>query len=218
MKLRKIIYFFCPPTISYGITVCNEARELDRLLHTLINLISKKDEIIVLQDITIKNQEVCDVLKKYPNIRIIEHKLNGDFSAFKNKLIEYAKKDYLFQIDADEIPQKQLILKLKPFLIENYKNDCFRVPRINTVEGITEEYIKKWNWDINDQGYINFPDYQYRIFKLNQNIKWKNKVHELLYGYNSLKDLPIDNYDYCLLHHKDIERQIAQNYLYDKIS
>lgn len=215
--LKKIFSYFYNPAISYGITVCNEHKELDVLLSTLLPLIDKKDEVIVLQDVTRRDEKVSAVLEKYESrIKHIENQLNGDFASFKNNLINATTKDFLFQIDADEIPQPKLISELKSFLKKEIGTDCVCVPRINTVEGITEEYIQKWNWKINEKGYINFPDYQQRILKLNGKIKWKNKVHEELFGFKKMKNLPMD-YDYCLLHPKEIKRQIAQNEHYDSI-
>ncbi|MDN5285065.1 MAG: hypothetical protein JWR38_1339 [Mucilaginibacter sp.] len=204
--------------ISYGITVCNEAVELNNLLSTLIPLIDKKDEIIVLQDITNKNQSVDEVITRYKDhIVVAKEMLNNDFATFKNNFLAIAKGDYLFQIDADEIPQTTLIKKIKRFLKKKSKCDCFFVPRINIVNGYSPEHVKKWNWNINDKNYINFPDFQPRIIKLNGSIQWKNKVHEILIGYKRGLDLPVENYEYCLIHIKDIKRQESQNDFYEKL-
>ncbi len=205
--------------ITYGITVCNEATELDLLLTTLIPIIDKQDELIILQDVTSKDIAVSAVIEKHKDRTIvIEAKLNGDFASFKNTLITKASGNYLFQIDADEVPQQSLIKKLKWVLRKNRKYDCFFVPRINIVNGYTDEHINKWNWNINDKNYINFPDYQPRLIKLNGAIKWKNKVHEVLTGYKRGLNLPTKNYDYCLIHIKDIKRQERQNDFYDKLA
>ncbi|GEN76798.1 glycosyltransferase [Chryseobacterium hagamense] len=215
----KILRDLLPlPTISYGITVNNEAEEITRLLEVLLPLVSKKDEVIVLQDTTHKDENVSKILDGYGNKIIrVEAKLNGDFAAFKNNLIKTASKDYLFQIDADEVPKPSLIRKIKFFLFKKKKYDVFMVPRINIVNGITEDHIKKWNWSLNKDGYINFPDAQDRIFKLNQGIKWENKVHEKLCNYQQKIALPISDFSMCLLHIKEIQRQEQQNSFYDTI-
>lgn len=67
---------------------------------------------------------------------------------------------------------------------------------------------------------INFPDTQRRIYKNHPNIKWINKVHETLIGNQKWAILPSE-YDWCLLHHKNIKKQEEQNntyssYMYDK--
>ena len=40
--------------------------------------------------------------------------------------------------------------------------------------------IKCAGWNVNDKGWVNWPDYQWRIWKNKPKIKWKNKVHEVL--------------------------------------
>lgn len=204
--------------ISYGITVNNETKEIKTLLDLLILLIDAQDEIIVLQDITNENLEVTHILDSYGDkIKRMQSSLNGDFAAFKNNLISASAKKYLFQIDADEYPKPELIKNIKWFLLKNFRADCFLVPRINTVEGITEEDIKNYEWKINEKNYINFPDFQNRLFKVNGKIRWENKVHEKLVNYSKLKRLPVKNENHCLVHPKGIERQRKQNAFYDTL-
>jgi glycosyltransferase involved in cell wall biosynthesis len=204
--------------ISYGITVCNEAAELDRLLKALIPLIDKRDELIILQDVTAVNTAVNAVIEKYKKrIVLIEARLNSDFASFKNILVAKASGDYLFQIDADEVPERALIKKIKKVLKKRAEHDCFLIPRINIVNGLTPQHIAQWGWNVDEKNRVNFPDYQFRLFKLNSQIKWKNKVHEELYGYSSCFYLPVKNDDYCLHHIKNIARQEKQNEFYNTI-
>ncbi|MDR6159793.1 MULTISPECIES: glycosyltransferase [Chryseobacterium] len=203
-------------TITYGITVNDEVQELKHLLDTLIPLIDKNDEIIVLQDITNENREVSLLLEKYSNIVLLKAKLNGDFATFKNTLIEKAASQYLFQIDADEYPTEHFIKTLKPYLKKEKSVDIFFVPRINIVEGITEDYVKNMGWNMNEEGYINFPDYQARILKNNKKIFWKNKVHEVLYGNKNFTEIPKD-YRLSLIHKKNFEKQKKQNNFYETL-
>lgn len=210
--------FFKPITITYGITVCNEHRELKLLLDVLLPLIDKNDEILILRDITNPDQKVGELLEDYNSgVNVIEAKLNGDFASFKNTLIKNAKSRYLFQIDADEYPKEKLIKELKKFLFKNRKADCFLIPRVNIVNGISDEYLEKWNWKKDKNNYINFPDFQTRLFKLNKNICWQNKIHEVLINYTRKKELPTENDDYCLVHIKEMERQKKQNAFYDTL-
>nr|WP_305050297.1 glycosyltransferase [Elizabethkingia bruuniana] len=184
----------------------------------LIENIDAGDEILVLKDSSVESKEVEAVLHEFKNdIRLIYRPLNRDFATFKNSLITAAAKDYLFQIDADEEPKISLIKNLKRYLLDNKKVDVFNVPRINTVIGITPEHVKKWNWAVDSNNYINFPDYQQRIFKLNKGIVWKNKVHEHLSGFKKQNTLPIDTTDFCLLHEKIIAKQEQQNNFYETL-
>jgi glycosyltransferase involved in cell wall biosynthesis len=201
------------PTVSYAVTACNEHEELERLLLLLDLHIQEEDEIVVQLD-TSATDEVRKVLENFA-IKVIEFPLNNDFASFKNNLSKHCDRDYIFQIDADEFPQVELLLNLPSILENNFDTDVFLVPRINTVEGLTPEHIQKWGWRV-ENGRVNFPDYQWRIWKNNDNITWKNKVHEVLQGYNSLTDFPpID--ELCLIHPKTITRQEKQNEYYNTL-
>jgi len=205
--------------ISYGITVCNEAAELSKLLATLTPIIDVDDELIILQDITNKDERVSEIIEQYKGkVVVVEAKLNSDFATFKNNLITTAKGDYLFQIDADEIPKESLVKQLKKILRQKSRRDCFLVPRINIVNGLTPEHVNNWKWKVDENNRVNFPDYQFRIFKLNGSIKWKNPVHEEVVGYKKHYYLPSKNEDYCLIHIKDINKQVLQNSFYDTIA
>jgi len=201
------------PTVSYAITACNEHEELERLLFLLDLHIQEEDEIVVQLD-TSATDEVKKVLENFA-IKVIEFPLNNDFASFKNNLSQHCDRDYIFQIDADEFPKVELLQNLPAILENNFDTDVFLVPRINTVEGLTPEHIQKWGWRV-ENGRVNFPDYQWRIWKNNGNITWKNKVHEVLQGYNSLTDFPpID--ELCLVHPKTIIRQEKQNEYYNTL-
>ena len=204
--------------ISYAITVCNEHGELKRLLNFLIKKVREGDEIIVQHDEENTTLEVLKVLNKYADrVKVIEFPLNGHFANFKNNLTENCKGDWIFQIDADEIPHENLIKYLPEIILSNPDNEVIRVPRVNTVFGLTEEYTNQWGWNINEKDWINWPDFQWRIWKNHPKIKWVNKVHEILEGYNTYSDLHKVE-EYALYHPKDIEKQIKQNNYYEKIS
>jgi len=201
--------------LTYGITVCDEAVELERLILFLLLHKDPHDQIVVLQDSTRPDDWVIDVLNRYQGkLTYQSAQLDGDFATFKNNLLTMATSDYLFQIDADELPSESLLRSLKGVLRKHPNVDCLAVPRINLVKGLTQEWIDAWQWQVDGQGRINYPDYQVRIIKLNPLIRWKNKVHEELEGHQSCHFLPSDSDDFCLLHLKDVERQKRQNEFY----
>jgi hypothetical protein len=207
--------------VTYAITVCNEHEEIMKLINFLHPRIKKDDEILIQYDEDSVTQQVKDYLNVIQqlhssNVKVIGFPLNNDFSSYKNNLKNHAKGIFIFQIDADEIPSEYMVENLSDFLLANKDVDLFFVPRINTVEGLTQEHIKKWGWQVNENGWVNFPDYQTRLYRRTSDIEWEGKVHERIKGYNTLSVLPADA-DYCLNHHKQIERQEKQNAYYDTI-
>ena len=154
---------------------------------------------------------------KLPNVQTWRgFEFENNFAQWKNLLNTYCAGDYIFQIDADELPNDILIQNLPSILEANPTTDVYYVPRVNTVEGLTESHIKKWGWRVDDKGWVNFPDYQMRIYKNKSDIKWKNKVHEVIEGYESFAALPAQE-ELSLYHPKDIERQEKQNNYYDTL-
>ena len=206
--------------VTYAITVCNELVEITNLLNFLHPRIGNEDEILIQYDSDSVTKEVKDYLTIISQLnkqtRVIEFPLNKDFASFKNNLKNHANGIFIFQIDADEIPSEYLVENIHSFLDYNKDVDLFFVPRINTVNGLTPEHIQKWGWKVNEKGWVNFPDYQTRIYRRTSEIEWQGKVHERIVGYNTLSVIPSEE-EYCLYHHKQIERQEKQNALYDTI-
>jgi len=199
--------------ISFAITAHNEHVELDRLLKQLTDNINSKDEIVVQLDTT-ATDEVVHVIEKYNLIKYY-FPLNNDFATFKNNLKSHCTKEWIFFIDADEYLSDNLLDYIHEILNANKGIvDVISVPRINTVEGLTREHIDKWRWFVDDNGYVNYPDYQTRICANKKDIEWKNKVHERLSGWKTIANLP---HGYDLIHPKTIERQEKQNSFYDTI-
>ena len=213
------------PSISYAITACNEHVELDRLLNQLSSSIRDEDEIIVQMDASPHDkyhlpEDKKKVLGYIMNlqeqgyIRVILYSLNNDFATFKNNLKGLCTKDYIFQIDADEYLSEELLTYLPAILEDNSNVEMFSLPRINTVEGLTEQHIKQWGWRVDERGWVNYPDYQNRILKNKPEIHWVNKVHEKIIGAMTTTELPpgLD-----LIHPKTIDRQEKQNAFYGQI-
>lgn len=208
------------PSISYAITACNEHEELERLLSLLDKHIDDEDEILVQLDNKC-TPETEQVAQKYNtgaryNYHRIHCEFNNDFAVFKNNVKGFCCKDYIFFIDADEYPSEYLINNLKLILNLNPNVNMFYIPRINTVEGLTQAHIDKWGWRVNEKGYINYPDYQTRLCKRDKDILWKGHVHEQLVLLNG-GDVSAFPEGLELIHPKTIERQEKQNNYYDSI-
>jgi glycosyltransferase involved in cell wall biosynthesis len=205
--------------ISYAITVCNELKEITELTNFLQSRIEEEDEIIIQYDTNGVTKEVSDFLTIFGEInrqtKIVSFPLNKDFATFKNNLKKNCSGDYIFQIDADEIPTEYLMQNIKTILESNNVDIVF-VPRVNTVNGLTEAHIQGWGWRVNEKGWVNFPDYQTRIYKNTTDVEWFGKVHERISGYNTFANFPAEE-KFSLYHHKQIERQEKQNNFYNNI-
>ena len=202
--------------ISYAIPVCTEHVELKELLTFLTLHIEEEDEIVVQCDQGNTTHEVHRVLGDFPTVKIIEFPLKGNFASFKNNLKEHCTSEWIFQIDADELPTYFLIKNLKELLKLNPTTEMFLVPRVNTVKGLTEEHINKWRWNINEKGWVNWPDYQTRIIQNHPKIAWASKVHEVITGFSTQGALPMEE-EWSLYHHKHINKQEHQNNFYDTL-
>ena len=205
--------------LSYAITVCNELEEIKRLVPFLKEYKRSQDEVVVLFDQKNGDKEVIDYLikfNKYPNIQTWRGYFENDFAEWKNALNRYCTGDYIFQIDADEMPTEYM-MKLIPQIIEANPVDLIRVARVNTVEGLTEEHIRKWGWQVNEKGWVNYPDYQWRIYKNDPRIRWWGNVHEKIIGHGTFAHLPMEETELALRHAKTIERQEKQNNYYDTL-
>ena len=204
--------------ISFAITVCNELEEIKRLVPFLLEHKGIQDEIVILFDDKNGNKEVLDFLLPFnikPNVQVWRGlDWNNNFADWKNKLNEYCTGDYIFQLDADEMLTEFLIKNVSEIIKENTEIDLFYLARINTVDGITMEHINKWRWNLDKEGRINFPDYQGRVYK--SNLRWEGKVHEKISGAKYYAVLPLEE-EYCLIHHKTINKQENQNNFYNSI-
>jgi len=206
--------------ISYGITVHNEAEEVKRLLNTLVdNVALGIDEIVVCVDgdddavkfeldtFTQNNFDIIDT-------KVYQRKLDGDFAAHKNSVIENSTGDYIFHIDADEYPNEILLQQLKQILEMN-DVDLVWIPRVNTIDGMQSHHIQKWGWRVSEKNWVNYPDYQARVFRRDSEIRWTRPLHEYIKGCKTYAHLP-PHEELSLYHPKTIEKQEKQNMFYNK--
>jgi glycosyltransferase involved in cell wall biosynthesis len=203
--------------ISYGITVHNEADELNKLLEVLVKHTDTEDEIIICDDYS--NKETKDVIDHWElhsadskPFKVYQRKLDGNFAEHKNSVIEEATGDYIFHIDADEYPNEILLQQLKQVLELN-DVDLVWIPRVNTVDGFTDEDVKKWGWRITESGWVNYPDYQARVFRNRDDIRWTRPLHEYITGCKTYSHLPPQE-ELSLYHPKTKEKQEQQNKFY----
>ena len=200
--------------ISYSILTHNETKSLEKLLRFLVKWKADGDEIVILDDHSDdeKTKQILDFYVSTKDIIYEQRSLNNDYATQKNYLKSMCSGDYSFNLDADEMISRWLIKNIHGILEDN-QIDLIYLPRINTVEGLTQQHIQQWGWNVNEEGWINFPDWQGRVFKNRPNIKWEKPVHEMLKGFQTYAHLPTEK-PFCMLHYKKIEKQEQQNKKY----
>jgi glycosyltransferase involved in cell wall biosynthesis len=240
--------------VSFAITTHNETQCLRKLLEQVFSIKTVLDEVVILDDNS-TNEETKSILAwaVENRARVFYHSLNGDFATHKNYMTDSCKNEFIFNIDADELLDENLAKKFREILAVNQEVDMFRLPRINTVQGLTLNHITQWHWQISAQpteidekimGYdsdefrlikafnlilgdnngmikyhkplINWPDYQGRIYRKSDSIRWQNKVHETLVGFKKYATFPTAR-QFALLHDKAISVQEKQNEFYSTI-
>ena len=205
--------------ISFCITTKNEGPYVDTLLAQIVPMLVDEDEIVIIDDYS-DDEETIDIIYNWrnqnPEISLYQRRLQKDFGAHKNFGIEKCSNPWIFQIDADETLGSVLEENVHSLLLDNSEIELFLVPRVNIVNGITQEDVKRWGWVQNEKGWNMWPDYQTRIFQNTKNIKWQGKVHERIVGFKTWSHLPEEE-QWSLYHIKEVERQRSQNELYRTI-
>jgi glycosyltransferase involved in cell wall biosynthesis len=207
--------------ISYGITVHNEHEELNKLLEVLVHKTDSEDEIVICVDGN--DEKVQEVITSWvqqyghddmKTIKVYHRKLDGNFAEHKNSVIEKSTGDYIFHIDADEYPHEILLQQLKQILEIN-NVDLIWIPRVNTIKGMTDEHINRWGWRVTENRWVNYPDYQARVFRRDSNIRWTRPLHEHIIGCKTYAHLP-PHEELSLYHPKTIQKQEQQNLFYNQ--
>ena len=202
-------------TISYAILTHNEGEYIETLLLFLTKYKRNEDEIVIVDDFS-DDELTKSILDKYKNQITLQYRVFDGDATQKNYLNSLCTKDYILQLDADELISLDFLNMLPNLLELNDTVDLFIMPRINTVEGLTQEYINRWRWNVNEKGWVNFPDWQMRLYRNCNWVKWDGLLHSKIEGYKTFINLPQDEL-FCILHPKQLDRQVAQNNLYDKI-
>lgn len=205
--------------ISFAITVCNELEEIKKLVPFLLENKRIQDEIVILYDNKNGDPEVLEFLlpfNKLPNVQTWRGlDWDNNFAQWKNKLNDYCEGDYIFQLDADEMINADFVKSIGDVIELNPEVDVYYLPRVNTVDGLTIEHVQKWGWRVDDKGWVNFPDYQGRIYR--KGMSWSGNVHERITNAKIYSLLPMDEPTYFITHHKTITRQEKQNNFYSTI-
>lgn len=215
--------------ISYLVTCHNETTTLSKLIYKIG--VNKPDwaEIVIIDDFS-DNPETVNLLKEFDSPSqgwfVYQHAFNNDYSAHKNFGNSKCQGEWIFQLDADELPPETLLGdNLRSIIESNPDMELICVPRINDQRGVTKEDAEEFGWRLvylpeYEDGkvpLVSWPDYQTRIYKnVPDRIKWKNKLHEVMDGYTQYSALPAE-LDYAIYHDKTIETARETNRNYKKV-
>lgn len=198
--------------ISFAIMVHNEGQILDKCLESIINLKRPDDEVVILDDYS-TDSKTLDILEKAKKLGAIiyKKKLNYDFSEHRNYLNSKCCKDWILQIDADEILLPKLLLKIFN-VIEDTSYDCFCIPRITFIveyrndaafdKKLDDLFFKELlSGRVQRYLYYVFPDSQHRLYRNLDYLKWNRPIHENIV--ESAKNINVfeNNKDECIIHY-----------------
>lgn len=201
--------------LSYLVTCHNETDSLDKLLTKLVKHKKDNHEIILLDDYS-DNPTTVEIIQKFKNsVTFVQHKLEKNYGTHKNFGIEQCKGEWIFQLDADEVPTDDLLENINLIIESNSSSEVLWLPRLNYFLGVTEQDVQMWGWKFHD-GMINFPDYQSRIYKNSPHIRYQRRLHEKVEGFKSYVFIPPQK-DYAIIHEKTIEKQRQTNINYNKL-
>ena len=148
--------------------------------------------------------KTLSIIEEYkPNL--LHNKWPDNFEIQKNHSLEHANQDWRIWIDADETYDPIFWNQLAWYIRDANSRgvDCINVPRINTVEGVTQEFADQNGWNLSYFNWVNYPDYQQRIFR--KHCKFAGRTHERII--NVKKDAALVGV-HCV-HPKTLDRQKA---------
>ena len=199
-------------SVCFAITVCDEYEELRNLLNAIIPYVCANDEILIQGDEGNTTEKVKNVIAEYSKsiTKFVEFPLNHNFGEYKSHLAKQTNCQYIFQIDADELPNPYLMRHLHRILYNN-KLDLIRIARINLMIEDNENFILWDNYNRHKNiSPLNFPDYQRRIYRNSPTISWTHTIHEKIIGFKTVAYLP-PKPKYSLLHCKHWKKQIERD-------
>lgn len=198
-------------TISYVVLTHGEPQAFD-LIQFLKQHKQADDKIIILNDSV---TDEYDKKLKQLSVKVVNHKLNNDYSEHRNQAIDYIRTDYSFWLDADEQPHSYLITNIHRILQEQGNPDAVWMPRTNVFEGVKPIHALMYGWTLKGN-IVNFPDLQCRCFKNRKGIRFVSKLHERpkLEKHHIVARLP-DQQEFSIIHTKNIQTQLQQNIIYN---
>lgn len=209
--------------ITHTVSVCDEIDDIKELVPYLSNYLPGNDTILIVVD----SKRVTDEVLEYVNSLDFQkvyypldiNRINEQFQAVKLQ----CKSEYMHVVCADERPSRFVLENMRQII--NGVSDAFAFPRINLYSDLTPEtseamYIgsRPKNYLLtcprNERGWICWPDYQFRLFKVTSTLRHGDGMHDGIVGFYRPMFLPEDE-KYAIMHIKTVAHQSKVNKVYD---
>ena len=181
-KMNHMLTHKSRPKTDYSVCMITYNDE-DVVEETIINTGQYEDMIVVDGGST---DNTLKILDQYDSVTVHHKKWDDSFEIQKNAALDLATDDWRVWIDADETYDHLFWNQLPWYIASAERNgvDCINVPRINTITDLEPQqlydYVQQNNWGIAYFGWINYPDYQQRVFK--SNCRFAGRTHERIVG------------------------------------
>jgi glycosyltransferase involved in cell wall biosynthesis len=182
--------------LTIGMMVKNEEKYLEKCLEALIPILEDLDSELVIVD-TGSDDNTLEIAKKFTD-KVYFHNWNDNFSEMRNTVISYAKGDWYFSVDGDEIViNPQIIIDF--FKSNEYKKYNSAAVNIRNFTDIKNNIFTE----------ILVP----RIFKITNDFKYIGSIHEQPKFKNPIKklNLQLDHYGYIHNDEKLMEYKFDRN-------
>jgi len=184
------------PLISFLVTCHNEGEQLKKLLDLLEkydnydeNSSNNNYECVVLDDFS-DDKDTIDILEDIKDsgevfgfYKVYKHHLSNDYGSHKNYGIQKCSGKYIFQIDADEVPNEILLANLPEIFLSNPDIELFWVPRINDFNGVYPYIASQYGWNLSPstsiirEKIIDDTSEEYKFLKENGYIVEETKIN-----------------------------------------
>lgn len=183
------------------ISVTILAKNAERTLRECLESVREFDEVILLDNQSTDQTQI--IAQEFKNVRIYQSDFMG-FGALKNLAVSYARNDWIFSLDSDEILEKEALEEIKKLPLD--RGHYYSLLRKNHYK---QEWIRGCGWH---------PDWVKRIFCKNEIAFRNDLVHEGLEIPKGFQEVRIKSGGIRHYTHQGIEQMIEKMNRYTTLS
>lgn len=191
------------------ITATILTKNSEKYLKEVLNALTSFDEVVILDNGS--EDQTLEIAKTFPNVSIHITPFLG-FGKMHNLCAKLSKNDWIFSIDSDEIPTKQLIHEINSCTLD--PNFVYSFPRHNYYRG---KFIKWCGW---------YPERVIRLYNRRKTRFSDAEVHEKILSenlqeyrlINPIRHYPYSNIADFLKKMQHYSELFAKQYQYKKKS